>query len=342
MPSMDFKLYTSFPEDLEAEWNNLLDHSVPHVPFLRHEYLSVWWQTRGGGEWAQQVGLAVVTARQDGQLVGIAPFFHVPNHQGRPALLPLGAIEISDYLDVVARPEDRPAFLSGLLPFLASAPIATWQVLDFYNLLENSSTLPALEAAARENGWSYKVEPLQHSPYIPLPGDWDVYLAGIDKKQRHEIRRKMRRLEENGLPVSWYVVDDNKCLEHELESFLGLMAQDPDKARFLTPAMRETFRLTMHCAYDRGCLNLAFLEIGGIKAAGYLSFDYLNRIWVYNSGIDFRFVDLSPGWVLLGYLLRWANEQHYSEFDFMRGDEQYKYRFGAIDRFVVRAIVERP
>jgi len=47
----------------------------------------------------------------------------------------------------------------------------------------------------------------------------------------------------------------------------------------------------------------------GKRAAGYLNFDYLNRIWVYNSGIDQRFLDLSAGWVLLGHLLQWANER---------------------------------
>jgi CelD/BcsL family acetyltransferase involved in cellulose biosynthesis len=52
-------------------------------------------------------------------------------------------------------------------------------------------------------------------------------------------------------------------------------------------------------------------------------------------------LDYSPGWVLLGYLLRWANENHYKEFDFMRGDEEYKYRFGAVDRYVMRAVVHR-
>jgi CelD/BcsL family acetyltransferase involved in cellulose biosynthesis len=53
------------------------------------------------------------------------------------------------------------------------------------------------------------------------------------------------------------------------------------------------------------------------------------------------FYEYSPGWVLLGYLLRWANEQGRSEFDFMRGNEEYKYRFGAIDRSVVRACLTR-
>jgi CelD/BcsL family acetyltransferase involved in cellulose biosynthesis len=151
----------------------------------------------------------------------------------------------------------------------------------------------------------------------------------------------MRRLEASDLPTRWYLVTESEQLEKEIEAFIGLMSQDPDKARFLIPAMREHMHLAVHCAFDRGCLNLAFLEIAGHKAAGYLSFDYLDRMWVYNSGIDMNFVQYSPGWVLLSYLLRWANENHIYEFDFMRGDEKYKYRFGAIDRFVMRAILER-
>jgi CelD/BcsL family acetyltransferase involved in cellulose biosynthesis len=81
--------------------------------------------------------------------------------------------------------------------------------------------------------------------------------------------------------------------------------------------------------------------VEGQKAAGYLNFDYLNRIWVYNSGIERRYRELSPGWVLLGHLLEWANENKRSEFDFMRGDEDYKYRFGGVDQFLVRAKVTR-
>ena len=115
----------------------------------------------------------------------------------------------------------------------------------------------------------------------------------------------------------------------------------PEKAAFLTPAMREHMRLVMRCASEKCCLQLSFLEVNGEKAAGYLSFDYLDRIWVYNSGIDQRFSEYSPGWVLLGYLLKWANEQQRSEFDFMRGDEDYKYRFGAVDRRVVRVLISR-
>ena len=93
-------------------------------------------------------------------------------------------------------------------------------------------------------------------------------------------------------------------------------------------------------AFDEACLQLVFLKIGGEFAAGYLNADYLNRIWVYNSGLDRRFMEYSPGWVLLGHLLQWANENKRDELDFMRGDEEYKYRFGAVDRHIMRVTLK--
>lgn len=326
---------------LQEDWNRLLEVSPVHVPFLRHEYQEIWWQTRGGGEWPE-AELAVVTARQEGALVGIAPLFSAANRENKPALMLLGSIEISDYLDILARPEYLDEFASGLLDFIGELGSPSWQVLDWYNLLETSPTLPALESAARQRGWAYQAEACYHAPYIKIPGDWDAYLAAIDKKQRHEIRRKMRRLETAGVPSRWYIVDDPAQLDAEIQAFLDLMAMDPEKAAFLTPPMRTQMQTLLRCAFEEDCLQLAFLEIDGKKAAAYYNFDYLNTIWVYNSGLDPAFREYSPGWVLLGYLLQWANENQRREFDFLRGQEDYKYRFGAVDRLVMRARVTRP
>lgn len=336
---MQFTRHRAFPEELKHEWNALLDESISHVPFLRYEYLNHWWQTRGGGEWPADCELALVTAREGDRLVGIAPLFRA-DHAGRPALLLLGSIEVSDYLDFIVRPADLEAFLTGLLPFLAQVELE-WQALDLYNLLDSSPSLAALQQAANTLGWQFSGERLQHSPYIPLPGDWETYLAGIDKKQRHEIRRKMRRAEEAALPIFWSITRDPAALEGDIETFLSLMAQDEKKAVFLTPAMRDHMRATMRCTFEVGCLQLAFLTIDGKRAAGYLNFQYLDRLWIYNSGLDRSFSEYSPGWVLLGELLKWANQNGICEFDFMRGDEEYKYRFGAVDRFVLRATLAR-
>ncbi len=331
----------SLPEliSLEKEWNDLLALSASRVPFLRHEYVTAWWQGLGGGEWPHGE-LYVVTARQeDGSLVGIAPLFVTDNLDGEPALMLLGSIEISDYLDVIARPEDLPRFMDALLTHLASESLPAAHLLDWYNLLESSPTLQALQAASQKLGWSYTQQPLLHCPFIQLPGDWEKYLCGIDKKQRHEIRRKIRRFEEYYLPVKWYIIQDGVNLDRDTEDFLRLMAFDADKAKFLTPEMREQMHAIIQAAFKSGWLQLSFIEVNGERAAAYLNFDFMNHIWVYNSGLDFRFGELSPGWVLLGYLLEWANNNQRQYFDFMRGDEQYKYRFGATDRQVMRITV---
>lgn len=326
---------------LEKEWNDLLANSAIHVPFLCHEYVTAWWQGLGGGEWSQGE-LYVVTARQEGgELFGIAPMFQTNNREGEPALMLIGSIEISDYLDIITRPEDTPAFLEALLEYLAGESGPGLHLLDWYNLLESSPTQPAMQAAAEKLGWSYTQQLLQHCPYISLPGDWEKYICSIDKKQRHEIRRKMRRSREYYLPVRWYIAQDGNNLNQEVDDFLELMAYDQDKAKFLTPAMRNQMHAIVQAAYKAGWLQLAFIEVNGKKAAGYLNFDYMDHIWVYNSGLDFQFSELSPGWVLLGNLLEWANENQRKYFDFMRGDEDYKYRFGAVDRRVMRLLVRK-
>lgn len=336
---MNFTLHTDFSELDPTEWNALLSESISDVPFLRHEYLSAWWATRGGGEWPQ-AELTLISVRENDKLIGIAPLFQA-EYEGQAALMLLGSIEISDYLDLIVRADDLPRFLSATLDYLASDSALAWSGFDWYNLPDSSPTLAALKAESAKRGWTHMEEIYRPTPSIPLPGDFETYLAGINKKQRHEIRRKMRRAEGGEQNVRWYIVEDESTLEAEIDDFFSLMANDHHKEKFLTEAMRAQMRAIIHAAFKAGWLQLAFMEVDGQKAAGYLNFDYGNRIWVYNSGLDFSFKELSPGWVLLGYLLQWANEKGRSEFDFMRGDEDYKYKFGGVNRHVMRVRVER-
>ena len=336
---MNFILHRDFSELDSLAWNQLLSESITDVPFLRYEYLEAWWATRGGGEWPQ-AELALISASEGGKLIGIAPLF-TAEHEGQRTLLLLGSIEISDYLDLLVRPGDLSRFLPALLDYLISETLPAWSCLEWVNLPEKSPTLPLLEAEAAERGWSFDLESFRPALYVPLPGDFEAYLMNIDKKQRHEVRRKLRRVEESEQQVSWYIVTEEATLDSEAEACCHLMAQDPAKQAFLTQTMRSQMKATIHAAFKAGYLQLAFLEVDGKKAAGYLNFDYDGRIWVYNSGLDLEFRELSPGWVLLSYLLQWANQHGRKEFDFMRGDEDYKYKFGGVRRDVMRAKVSR-
>ncbi|MCZ2128101.1 MAG: GNAT family N-acetyltransferase [Anaerolineales bacterium] len=331
---MDYTLLENFSQIQADEWNALLKESVSDTPFLRYEYQKIWWEHRGGGEW-QDARLRLVVAREGENLVGVAPLF-VAEHEGQPALLLNGSIEISDYLDVIVREKDHAQFIGGLLDFLAASPADVGSRLDWYNLPDDSPTLAALKIEGEKRGWTHSEEIYQPTPRIALNGSFDDYLAKIDKKQRHEIRRKMRRAAESDLGVRFVVADSSSDFEAQLNDFFELMKQDPQKENFLHPAMREQMAAFLRSAHEGGYLWLAFLEVGGKKTAAALNFDYNGKFWGYNSGVSREYMELSPGWVLTAQVIQWCCENGRYEFDFMRGDEEYKYRFGGVNRYVMR------
>ena len=333
---MNFKTHEDFSEIGQSAWNALVEQSIADTPFSRYEYLSEWWKTLGGGEW-KDARLALVSATEGDQLIGIAPLF-LAEYDGRQALLLVGSIEISDYLDLIVRQADLPRFLSGLVDFLASSYAGAWSALDWYNLPDSSPTLAALKADSERRGWTYHEEVYRPTPRIALNGSFEEYLSRVEKKQRHEIRRKMRRADESGR-VKFVVVDPKADIEPELESFFHLMVQDPGKANFLHDVMRDQMSQSIRAAHEYGYLWLAFLEVDGVRAAASLNFDYRNKLWGYNSGVSRDHMEFSPGWVLLGHTIQWACEHGRAEFDFMRGDEEYKYRFGGVNQYVMRARV---
>ena len=339
---MNFELHKDFSEIDAATWNGLVEQSIADTPFSRYEYLSEWWKTLGGGEWLRQnAELVLVSATENDQLIGIAPLF-IAEYDGQPTLLLVGSIEISDYLDLIVREQDVSRFLSGLLDFLASSSAGNWRALDWYNLPDSSPTRGALKEEFEKRGWAYHAEIYRPTPRIALNGSFEDYLSRLGKKQRHEIRRKMRRAAESELNVRFYVVDKGADIEAELNAFFHLMIQDPNKALFLKDMMRDQMSTTIRTAFEQGYLWLAFLEIDGARVAASLNFDYKNKLWGYNSGVSRAHMELSPGWVLLAHTIQWCCENGRYEFDFMRGDEEYKYRFGGVNRYVMRERVSKP
>jgi len=337
---MNFTLHKDFSEIDPAIWNALVEQSIADTPFSRYEYLCEWWQTLGGGEWKDRDGappplLVLISATENNQLIGIAPLF-IAEHEGQSALMLVGSIEISDYLDLIVREQDVARFLSELIDFLASSQPDNWSVIDWYNIPDASPTRAALKAEFEKRGWAYHAEIYRPTPRIALNGSFEEYLSRVEKKQRHEIRRKMRRAAESDLNVRFIVVAKDADIENEINTFFDLMVQDPNKANFLHPAMREQMTVTMRTAFEQGYLWLAYLEVDGIKVAASLNFDYKNKLWGYNSGVSRAHMELSPGWVLLGHVIQWCCENGRYEFDFMRGDEDYKYRFGGVNKYVMR------
>ena len=336
---MKFQRHHNFEDISSQEWNTLVEISGTDVPFLHYGYLKNWWEFKGGGEWSDDAALEIISAHDEVGFVAIAPLFRAV-HEGEETLLLLGSIEISDYLDFIAPPDLMPEFTTGLFSYL-DEHLPEIRKMVLVNVPQESPSLNALEKVAGESSWDIQVEKAYHTPAIQLAADWETYLMGIDKKQRHEIRRKLRGASQQADSIKWYFVTEKDSYASEFECFLDMMAQHPHKKEFLEGKMRDQMRAFAGWAFDQGLLALSFLTIDYKKASAYLCFDYKERIYVYNSGYDINFASYSPGWVHLAYLIQDAIKNSKKYFDFMRGDETYKYRFGAADGFVMKAILSK-
>lgn len=318
---------------LRVEWDNLLSVSATNEVFLTYEWQSTWWNTYCPGD------LWLIAGRDDeGHLVGIAPWFV---EQPSRFVRMVGCVDVTDYLDLVAAPEHLSAFCVALADWLKEHA-RQFESLSLCNIPTQSPTLTALSHALTGSGFAVEIEQQEVCPAIRLPATFEAYLESLDKKQRHELRRKLRRAENaEGDKVAWYIADpglDEYEWANQVECFLELMAAShPDKKHFLEDERNVTFfRAVAPVLAARGWLQLSFLTVNGESAASYFAVDYGNRIGLYNSGLKPEaYAYLSPGIVLLTYIIRYAIEQGHTVFDFLRGNEEYKYRMGAQDSRVM-------
>jgi CelD/BcsL family acetyltransferase involved in cellulose biosynthesis len=245
----------------------------------------------------------------------------------------VGGTELSDYLDVIVVADERGAAAYGALwDFLSTEYGGTWDVLDLHNVPASSPTLEILPALGAASG-SVEVESAVEGvcPVINLPSSWDSYLAQLSKKQRHEVRRKVGKASREA-EVRWYYADDLASLDDEVKDFVSLHRKsDAGKEAFMDERTQGFFREIASVAFDRGWLRLASLMVNDAKVASMFCFEFDNALLVYNSGYDpDLYPSLSTGIVLLAYCIRDAIERELKVFDFLRGEEEYKYRLGGV------------
>lgn len=320
---------------LAAEWDDLLTRSQVNTPFQRRAFQRVWWQHFGSGE------LCILAVRgDDDRLAGIASLFV----DAEGVLRWVGGEEIADYLDLIAAEADMPMVAETVFEWLAGPEAPTWQRAQLSNTPGWTDTIRHWQLLASGRGWQAECSQIDVCPVVPLPDTYEAWLEQIDSKQRREIKRKHRKAEAHG-GVTWHVhtsSDDN--LATVTDEFLRLMqSASADKAAFLTPEMRAAFRDIFAAMHADGSLELAFVRVEGEPVAAYASFNYARRSWLYNSGIDMQHPAraLSPGWGLLAHLIGRAIELGHSHYDFLQGDEDYKYHFGGQNTAVLRLVIER-
>ncbi|HEX5950994.1 MAG TPA: GNAT family N-acetyltransferase [Actinomycetota bacterium] len=314
------------------DWSSLVTADPAGTFFHTPQYLKLYWE-----EFAEEPEhLLLAFAEEDGVQVGAVAFERLDG-----TVRFLGGTEVTDYMGPIALPEARDAVAKELLAALGRRD--DWGEADLRGLAEDRSWLQALVEAAAAQGFSVEVTDDQNgvAPFLPIPGSYDEYLAGLPSKLRHEIKRKARKLEAEGGPYHVSVAQRDTLEEH-LDRFVELhRTSEGPKGVFMQPGMEIFFRRLAKAFLPRGIFNLAFIELAGEKIAGTIGFRHEGTFFLYNSAFDRAWQHLSPGMVLVAEDIRIAIEGGCNGFDLLKGDYAYKYRFGAYPRPVKRLLITR-
>ena len=366
------RAFDDIPRDV---WDRLVARNPWATPFSAWAFHRAWWDAYGENAHEQTIVVIDPEAAADADPVAIVPLMHRHEVETTDAitrttirqgahleLTPVeptakavffGASYHSDYATVLAAADDLPAVAEALVAELAApsadaAHPADWDVVDLRRLRCGDPTAEALAAAfgAREiaEDWTLNLEREDVCPVVTLePGiTFEEYLGSLGKKERHEIRRKVRRAESAG-DVR---LEDSEDPLADLPAFIDLHQKRWGEKGLFPPTAggdqsRVLFRRLFELFGSDGPIRLSFLTVGGRRIAAGVTIESGDGYLYYNAGVDPDARDLSPGVVLVAKLMERAIEAGCRRLDFLRGDESYKYEWGAVDEPIQRLLVRR-
>jgi len=363
-----------FAEVDAAVWNALAAANPWATPFSSWAFHRAWWDGYGVNAHEETLVLVPADGPDDAVPVAIVPLMHrhaveprdvelhtTLRHSAGALLTPVpddakalyfGASYHADYATILAAPEHLAAAAHGLADYCSAGGDPEhpqpWDAIDLRRLRTGDPAIEALaEAFGRrevDQGWTLNVEPEEVCPVATLPtgATLDDYFATLGKKERHEIRRKVRRAEAAGVVE----LTPSQDPIGDLPAFIDLH-QKRWGADGLFPETeggdqsRTFFRRLFELFPADGPLRLAFLTVDGHRIAACVSFETADSVLYYNAGVDPEARELSPGVVMVERLVRRALECGATRLDFLRGNEPYKYEWGAADEAIQRLLVRR-
>lgn len=283
--------------------------------FVLPAWLKTWWSNFGSG-----FELYLGVARSADSIIGIAPMLL---HDKTASIM--GGRDVCDYLDFIVAPGSEADFFAALLADLKSLGIAQ---LDLGPLRPDSVAYTQFLPMLKAQQYPVSCQEEDVSVEMSLPASWDAYFESLDTKERHELRRKLRKLFAAG-KISYRWLKTQGEINASMDTFLKLFAlSQEEKAGFMTSGMESFFRSLAASLSEVGLMRLGVLELDAVPLAMVVGFDYGDAFYLYNSACDPRYNYLSAGLLSKALCIKESIEQGKQRYDFLKGNEGYKYHLG--------------
>lgn len=289
-------------------------------------WLTAWWESFGAG-----LSQHICAVRLEGELIGLAPL----TIHGDTARI-MGDGRVFDYMDFVVAPGHETRFFKLLFAHIKEKGVSR---LELGRVRADSRVISRLATDAGRLGCRvlFKEDALLYQ--IDLPGSWDEFLRMLSAKQRHEVRRKLKRLHEAGR-IALRVVEGHEQIDTAMDMFVKLFRMNrPDKAAFMTDKMEIFFRSLARSTAGAGLLRLFFLNLDDKPAAAAMCFDYGSMVYLYNNAYDAQYRPLSAALVCKVMSIRDSIERGRKRYSLLKGDESYKRRLGGMPLDLLRCEV---
>ena len=326
---MTTTIQTETFDTIAQEWEALLPHTAANTIFITPWWQKLWWRRYG----SEDAALQILSVRKDDTLLGIAPLM-----VSGDTLSFLGDTDLFDYHDFLVRQGCEDDFYDAVWQHIQTL---AWRRMELKSLRQSSETLRRITELAQNDGCTTEISDEDVSPYKHLHPTWDEYVASLRKKDRHELRRKLRRLN-NGSQAAQYALQDGGEIASAMPEFFRLMrASRPDKDDFLTPDREQFFTALAQELAPRNQFKLFFLELDNTPVVSCICFDYNNNYLLYNSGYDPEYSALSVGLLNKALCIQDAIQTGKQSFDFLRGSERYKYNLGGTNQTIHQLLIQR-
>jgi CelD/BcsL family acetyltransferase involved in cellulose biosynthesis len=313
---------------LAGDWDELSLRCAAGAPFLTAAWNKLWWSY-----WHQDRRLKILVLYEaNGEVCGIAPLCS-ESAADDTSLMLLGSPDFCDYRDFIVAKGSEGRFYHALIAYLMlQNPRRVRLTLD--SLQHHSPALSFFRTLSERKDCAVDIALEDTAPCMDLPSDFEAYLKRLPAKERHEIRRKKRRAEKEGMLAFERICDPTRVMA-AMPSFLHLFRSSGGIKRAFLTLEREGFLLSLAEEFSRrGWLDLYALSLNGRAITYLLCFSYNRTLYLYNAAYDNRYAYVSPGSVAVAMCIEDAIKRGIRRFEFLRGNETYKYRFGGRDHHI--------